>query len=148
MRWDCRRDGCFNEKMRVKLDKLANCLPRRIAFTDVDGVTEVNGNLLFLEWKGNSTKLPTGQRLLYEKITYLCPAVAFVVEGNAKDMSVRSIRIYRNGHSGSEKDSSFDDLCKRIKEWGKWADKHPAKSKLRKTKRRRRKIELEEIEGK
>jgi len=73
MRWDCRTQGCFNLKKRPKIERFADCLPGRIALTDVDGVTELCGNVLYLEWKSHQG-LGDGQRILFERLTALCPA--------------------------------------------------------------------------
>jgi metallo-beta-lactamase family protein len=51
MRWDCAEQGCFNHKKRPKIELFADCLPGRIAFSDIDAIAEINGNLLLLEWK-------------------------------------------------------------------------------------------------
>lgn len=72
-RWDCRTQGCFNLKKRPKIERFADCLPGRIAFTDVDGVIELCGNFLYLEWKSHQD-LGGGQRILFERLTALCTA--------------------------------------------------------------------------
>lgn len=51
MQWNCERQGCFNVKKRPKIEMFADCLPRKISFSDIDGIVEINGNLLLLEWK-------------------------------------------------------------------------------------------------
>mgnify|MGYP006972377369 CR=1 FL=1 len=100
MRWDCTRQGCFNIKKRPKIELLADCLPGRIAFGDVDAIVEVCGHFLLLEWKDHP-QLGTGQRILFQRLTLLCPAIVLIVEGDAESMAVRSIRQVSRGTMSS-----------------------------------------------
>jgi len=54
MRWDCQKQGCFNKKKRPRIEMFAECLPGKIAVGDVDGLVEIKGNFLFLEFKEHS----------------------------------------------------------------------------------------------
>ena len=90
LHWDCQKHGCFNQKKRLKFRRLSDCLPGRIAFTDIDAITEINGNMLVLEWKDH-TELTRGQRILFERLTRVCPAAVLVVEGDAEHMIVISV---------------------------------------------------------
>ncbi len=57
MHWDCKQQGCFNQKKRLKFGVFKESLPGRISFSDVDGIVEINGNLLLLEWKDHQRGL-------------------------------------------------------------------------------------------
>jgi hypothetical protein len=83
LHWDCEKHGCFNRKKRLKCHVLSDCLPGQIAFTDTLAVTEIGGNLLLVEWKDHA-ELKRGQRILYERMTRVCPAAVLVVEGDAE----------------------------------------------------------------
>jgi hypothetical protein len=69
LRWDCEKQGCFNKKCRPKIEIFADCFPRRINFGDVDGLVEINGKGLLLEWKSVLKDIPTGQKIAYQKLT-------------------------------------------------------------------------------
>jgi len=125
MRWNCERQGCFNLKKRPKIEMFANCLPGRIAFTDVDALTEICGNLLFLEWKDHQ-EISLGQRILFERITKLCPAAVIIVEGDAQYMTVNSISTVWDGVIGPHKEADLDDLRSQIRTWADWALVNPA----------------------
>ena len=129
MRWDCGKQGCFNIKKRPKIEFLADCLPGRIAFTDVDGLVELKGNLLFLEWKEHGG-LGIGQRILFKQLTRFCPATVLVIEGNAEDMTVNSIRIVWNGKIGPQETRDFNDLRIMVSQWASWAKSNPVTGKL------------------
>lgn len=126
MHWDCQRQGCFNQKKRLKFSVFKDCLPGRISFADVDGLVEINGNLLLLEWKDHE-QLSTGQRILYQRMTRLCPAGVFLVEGDAEDMSVQSLSTVWAGVIGPREPIDLEGLCGYIRTWADWAKTHPAK---------------------
>ena len=127
MLWNCEVKGCFNRVKRPKIEIFADCLPGRIAFTDVDGLVEIAGNLLFLEWKEH-TRIGTGQRILFERITRFCPAVVILVEGDARDMTVESLCIAWEGQIGPWRPATIDDLRRDIKAWAVWAKGNPVQS--------------------
>ena len=64
LRWDCDHQGCFNKLKRPKIEVFADCFPGRINFGDVDGIVEINGYLLILEWKPERIELSRGQGIM------------------------------------------------------------------------------------
>jgi len=120
MRWDCAKRGCFNIKKRPKIELFADCLPGQIAFGDVDGIVEINGNLLLLEWKDHRA-IAMGQRILFQRMTLLCPATVLIVEGDAETMAVSSIRTVRRGIISDAEAASLDELRRRIRAWAEGA---------------------------
>jgi hypothetical protein len=125
LRWDCDTQGCFNQKKRPKIEVFADCLPGRIAFTDIDAITEIGGNLLLLEWKDH-TELKRGQRILFERLTRVCPAAVLVVEGDAEQMTVISIRTVWRGVVSPPEAATLDGLRQEIHKWAQWAMRNPA----------------------
>lgn len=120
MQWDCARQGCFNVKKRPKIEMFADCLPGRIALSDVDAIVEVCGNLLLMEWKDHQD-LTTGQRILFERLTSLCPGTVLIVEGDAEQMTVNSIRTAWQGVISPPEETDMDGLRSRIRAWSQWA---------------------------
>jgi len=128
MRWDCAKQGCFNRKKRPKIELFADCFPRRIAFSDVDGIVEVKGNFLALEWKEHQ-RLPKGQKILFERFTSLCPATVIIVEGNAETMTVDTIRVVWDGvisppEGEPAEPCDLQQLKELIAAWATWANDH------------------------
>ena len=121
MRWDCDKDGCFNLKRRPKFGVFDDCFPRRINFTDVDGIIEMGGKFLMLEWKGDGGSIQRAQHLLYERFTSGTGNVALVVHGNAEDMSVRAFGYYIAGHYHEAKAATLIDLKKWLIGWATYA---------------------------
>ena len=120
MQWDCARQGCFNAKKRPKIEIFADCLPGRIAMSDVDAIVEVCGNLLLMEWKDHQ-QISRGQRILFERLTLLCPATVLIVEGDAELMTVSSIRTAWRGVISAPEAIDIGGLRMRIEDWSRWA---------------------------
>jgi len=125
LRWDCSRQGCFNLHKRPKIELFADCLPGRLAFSDVDAIAEVNGNLLALEWKEHR-RIPTGQRVLFERWTAGGPATVLLVVGDARDMTVDELACVHGGVISAWRDADLDSLRRDIRVWADWALAHPA----------------------
>ena len=88
MLWDCSKRGCFNQKRRPKIEVFAECLPGNIAFSDVDGITEINGRALVIEWKGEPTALRRGQSLMWERLTKTGDITVMCIAGDAESMDI------------------------------------------------------------
>jgi hypothetical protein len=134
LRWDCARQGCFNRKRRPKIEVFAECFPGRINFGDVDGIVEIGGNAMLLEWKSEARELPTGQRILYERLTRSGMCSAMIVVGDAETMLVGATSIFDHGiryppHGYEPAD--LDCIKGRLAAWSRWAGQHPAIGLLR-----------------
>ena len=128
MRWDCKLHGCFNQKCRPKIEIFAECFPRRINFGDVDGIVEIDGNAMFLEWKSQERELRPGQRLLYERLTGHGFIAAMVVVGDPETMAVRATSVYAGGRRYPEfgyEPASLALIKARLTAWSQWAMRHP-----------------------
>lgn len=117
MRWDCKRDGCFNERCRLQFDRLS-----ALGMTDVDGITEQNGNFLLIEWKQVEKPLATGQRILFERLTAIPQFTVLVVVGDASKMEAKSMMIIRSGRVGAFHRCSIEDVRRYIHYWARLAN--------------------------
>ena len=131
LRWDCAAQGCFNLKRRPKIELFADCFPGRINFGDVDGIVEIGGNALLMEWKSEPRELPTGQRLLYERLSRGGKISVIVVVGDAETMLVEATAIFaagvRHPPEGFEP-ADLDLIKRRLTAWSEFAARHPASS--------------------
>ena len=127
MRWDCEERGCFNKAHRLKMEIFHDCFPGRINFTDVDGIVEINGYGLMLEWKGSGVpiKVGSGQHIMYGRLTRGKKITVLVVNGDASDMSVEGIGWYFDGKKTEPVDADFETLKKWIKDWISWTANTP-----------------------
>lgn len=118
MRWKCEKDGCFNEKKRLKLGSLAQALPGSCQFSDVDAICEYRGRFLLIEWKSREGALPLGQQILFQQLTRQSEkTIVFVVAGDAEDMSVDAICFVYQGDVSEWQQCSLDVLLGFIKDW-------------------------------
>ena len=122
MRWDCApdKDGCFNEKMRVKLGVFDDCFPGNIGFGDVDGIVEINGFCMMLEWKGINVNIPKGQKTMFERITADPKFTVLVVQGNAQTMKIEKYQLWFNGKEKKRVNADLDETKKVIARWANW----------------------------
>lgn len=123
MQYDREIDGCFNVRHRLDFSQWYDCLPGRISFSDIDAITEVAGNFLILEWKSNVGELPTGQRIMFERMTRSSPFTVICAAGE-KSKPV-SAQLFWKGKSQEWQTTTAADLKARIKRWSAWALKNP-----------------------
>lgn len=128
MRWDCEARGCYNVKHRPKIEVFADCWPGKISMGDVDGIVEIAGNALMLEWKTATTNIPGGQRIMYQRITNGERVSVYCVCGNAETMEVSAYKVFFNGREWPRDTWRMIDLSGlkvKFKSWVQWAQKHP-----------------------
>jgi len=117
MRWNCETQGCFNQKLRPKIEEFRDCFPGNISFGDVDGIVELNSAFLMLEWKSPGGVVTTGQRIMYQRFSKTKNSAVIIAEGNAETMDVTAYQTYWEGRKGEPKESDLDGLKDKIKEW-------------------------------
>ena len=123
MRWDCEKRGCFNVKRRPKIEVFAGCFPGKISFGDIDGIVEINGFALLLEWKSDCNSLPIGQRIMYSRITKDGKISVIIVNGNAETMEIQSVAFYFKGKWIEHRQCDLDGLKEHVKKWSEKACK-------------------------
>ena len=122
LRWDCEKRGCFNIKRRPKIEIFSDCFPGRINFGDVDGIVEINGFALMLEWKTSAAnELPKGQQIMYERITQTRKVAVIVIIGDAETMECKKYCLFFNGKQNKWAVADINQTKERIKKWAIWA---------------------------
>jgi hypothetical protein len=117
LRWLCEEKGCFRQ-LCPKLGEFDDCFPGRIGMSDIDGVVEISGRFLLLEWKSAGGSVQTGQRIMFERLTALSHKITvIVVSGDPREMLIQSVQVFHNGKSGPAELSDMDGLKARIKQW-------------------------------
>ena len=123
LRWDCSNKGCYNTSVRPRIENFAQCFPRKIAMTDIDGMVEIGGNFLMLEWKQTPGSLGRGQEIMFERLTKAgMPFRVYVVTGQSQTMEIEDFAIYENSTVQRFVDVDFNDLLASIKGWADWAE--------------------------
>jgi hypothetical protein len=121
MRWNCKeKRKCFRS-LCPKLGAFDECFPGKIGMSDVDGMVEIAGRFLFLEWKSDGGFLTTGQRIAFERLTSLSTdpmkVTVIVVCGDPEEMTVTSIQVFHSGKGHGVTECDFDGLHQRIEHW-------------------------------
>ena len=117
LRWSCVRDGCYRNLCPM-LGAFDDCFPGKIGMSDIDGVVEISGSFLFLEWKSKGGRLTKGQRIMFERLTALSHKVTVIVVcGHPRDMTVETVQVFHGGGADKPQTSDFDGLRKRISSW-------------------------------
>jgi hypothetical protein len=121
MSWNCENGTrCFNREKRPKIEVFDECFPGLIAFSDVDGIVEINARGLMLEWK-SGRHIPVGQELMYKHLSAHNWIDVLVVCGNAETMEVRSVCVFRGGRGTDWMPSSLWDVKRRVRTWAQTA---------------------------
>lgn len=66
-RHDCSRQGCLQATL-PSWDWMRGCFPRGIMPTDIDGMVEINGQILFIEQKRCGVSLSGGQSAAFKSL--------------------------------------------------------------------------------
>lgn len=125
MRWKCDEKGCYRQLM-PRLGGFDDCFPRRIGMSDVDGIVEIGGRFLMLEWKAPGGAVQVGQRIMFERLTSASPDpskfTVIVVCGQPRTLEVESVQVFAAGRAGPVEAADLDGLKVRMKAWADRAD--------------------------
>ena len=130
LRWNCTTRGCFNIRKRPKIEVFAECFPGNIQMGDVDGIVEINGRVLMLEWKEHEP-ISTGQRIMYQRMTESPFCHVIVVIGNPETMVVEKYTYFRDGAMAEWIFGGLDDLKGMIRCWVRFATQTNQSSRTR-----------------
>lgn len=126
LRWNCEKSGCYNETLRPRIEEFAECFPRRIGMSDVDGIVEIGGRFLLLEWKAPGGHVTTGQRIMFERMTAESTDplkfTVIVVCGHPRTLEVESVQVFSHGRAGPVEPVELDGLKARISAWAARAE--------------------------
>ncbi len=120
LRWKCESKGCYLKQL-PNWGMLDDCFPGRISVSDIDGVVEIGGRFLFLEWKRPRVALTTGQRIMFQNMVKTGVITVFLINGDPETSTPEQIVIF--GRKGAAHPEPCDcvklqQLCAK---WAKWA---------------------------
>ena len=76
---DCKTRGCYVEKHMPDWAILNECFPRGIKIGDVDGMVEINGFVIWFEWKGKNAQLSNAQRMAFTHASQFAPRQVWII---------------------------------------------------------------------
>jgi hypothetical protein len=127
MRWDCKRQECFNVKKRPKLEVFSDCFDGKISMGDLDGIVEIAGNFLCVDFKASISRIGEydGQvRMLKRMSTIPGWSVAFI-ECDAETMVCSAIRWVVDGEMQGTEAIDTDGVKALFASWCEYAKMHP-----------------------
>ena len=81
IKWDCPTDGCYRDFL-PDWTPLNDCFPRAgIRVGDIDGMVEVGGHFLFMEWKPPRVTIPEGQMKALTRLSRLPRVTVLILWG-------------------------------------------------------------------
>lgn len=124
LRHQCDTQGCYKEKL-PDWGILDGCFPRGIRPSDVDGIVEINGHFLMLEWKPLNGFLTRGQLLMFQNITAGSPkGQVLVIYGDKSEPA--EIEIYQRGRWQFRQKCDLAFLRWFCQQWGIFATNRSA----------------------
>jgi hypothetical protein len=122
LRWNCDDKGCFRQ-LCPKLGVFDDCFPGKIGMSDVDGIVEIAGRILLLEWKSDGGSLGMGQRIMFEQMTALSRKITvIVVHGDPAEMTIKTVQVFSAGQFSQPEPSTLAELKERISAWAEKAN--------------------------
>lgn len=119
IRWNCETSGCYKDKCIPDWGFLQGAFPRGCRPTDIDGIVELDGNFLLLEWK-NGGEIPAAQRTLFRRITELSSdIIAVVLFGDTEKSTVECMQVVKNGEIGPKEACTTEEFVDKCRRWGK-----------------------------
>jgi hypothetical protein len=127
-RHSCAVDGCYYDSLPC-WDDLIDCLPRpAMRPTDVDGLLEINGRVLFLEEKRRGVSLEVGQRRALQRLAQ-APDTTVVCfrPGRTTDLDVLKFD-QANPAGTSWQPTTRAQFLARLRAWAQTADIRPRRA--------------------
>jgi hypothetical protein len=125
MYYNCETQGCFNKKRRPKIEDFCTCFPGKISFGDIDGVVEINGYTLMLEWKGNDQPIPKGQATMHRKTTFYGNNSVICIHGDPETMAVWHVGYFHLGRWTDWHEQTLPGAKEAVSSWAQWAMNQP-----------------------
>ncbi len=116
--WDCEKHGCYKQKCIPDWGFLQGVFPRGCRPTDIDGVVELDGRFLFLEWKHTGGSLQKAQRRLFQRLTLLSPDILVVIlYGDTEALTIGHFQTIYGGKCSDMEECTTDAIIERIRTW-------------------------------
>ena len=133
LRRECEKYGCARRYLDPKLERYSECFPRKISMGDIDGSVELNGCILWVEWKHGAVlekfeEMNRAQWLQAVAFTRNSHRQSFVfVVGPMSEPEKWVWRRVRGGKWVGEWERSGETgLMEMFAKWADWAEKQEA----------------------
>ena len=119
---NCELHGCYIKKMTPDWGFLDSSFSGKIRIGDIDGIVEVNGKLLILEWKTEGVNLPLGQEIMFKRITPGRKITVIVIWGDPEETTPTHYQLFSDGKKDEKKVADSDIIkrfCIRFENWAR-----------------------------
>lgn len=124
IKWDCPTDGCYRDQL-PDWSPLNDCFPRAgIRVTDIDGMVEVGGHFLFIEWKPPKVPVPDGQMRALTRLSTL-PRITVLIVWGITTLEPEQWQILSKGQVSDPHPVDFITWHSWINAWATVADDEP-----------------------
>lgn len=112
---------CLHRDYEPKLTWFDDAFPGKIGFTDIDGIVEINGHYLVLEWKSPHGVVTDGQRTMLERLPDEFSVI--IARGDPKTGHLNSVtfRVFGTWTHYKYGEFTLSDMKSWIKKWAAWA---------------------------
>lgn len=117
---NCKTRGCYVVKHMPDWAIFNECFPRGIRIGDVDGMIEINGFVIWFEWKGRTSELSNAQRMAFTHASKFAPRQVWIVIWGDKGTPERILFI-KDGWAKRFK-ADLGSLRNLIQRWAHYAD--------------------------
>lgn len=97
----------------------------KIRISDVDGIAERNGQILFIEAKSHGAVIPTGQKLLHKALLATGVVTLLYIWGNPNETASLVEIHHRDGRTTVRKNVTIQQLQGLISKWFEFANAMP-----------------------
>lgn len=120
MRWRCGDLGCFLQR-RTDPVMFDRCFPPGVAMGDLDGIVELGGQFLVVEFKRTGV-VPVGQRRMHQAL--IATGVFTIIIVTAVEQHVSGCTVYSPKHPEGRNYPwcSSDDLVDLVQRWSRKVD--------------------------
>jgi hypothetical protein len=129
IRHDCKINGCYKDVCIPDWGMFDGCFDaksEKIKIGDLDGVVEINGNVLFLEWKRMESELSYGQKRLLMTLTENSDKhMALIIYGSINGNDLMKYQTVRSGKFSRLRDCDKEYLRNLLIRWtdySKWGE--------------------------
>lgn len=121
LRWDCARQGCYKDQL-PDWSIFNGCFPRGIRIGDIDGIVEIGGRFLMIEWKCDKrVSIPEGQRKLLARFGQP-PDAVLCLRGTLSDLQWL---IFDGSEAHGWSDITLKEVQAWVSQWAAGADRAP-----------------------
>lgn len=125
IRHDCKSRGCYKDACLPDWGIFDGCFDAKspkISIGDLDGVVEVNGKILFLEWKRKECELSYGQMALFKTLTRNSEKQSvLVIYGSVDGNGDLKYQTIHKGNVSEMQDCDAEFIRKMLKRWTYYA---------------------------